>query len=154
MMKVERIQITNSENPFFMRQLATLVLLCLSIACNTTKKTTANSYPLNGTWTPIKQEMAGRAMPATAFESQKLIMADSTYTFSAESVDKGIVTYGNGKMDIYGKEGVNTGKHFTAIYSLENGQLSICYNLTGDGYPESFDTKGKPRYFLSMYKKN
>ena len=137
-----------------MRQLATLTLLYLCLACNTTKKTTANSNPLNGTWTPIKQEMAGRALPATSFEKQKLIVADSTYTFSAESVDKGIVTYANGKMDIYGKEGVNSGKHFTAIYTLENGQLTICYNLAGDSYPETLDTKGKPGYFLSVYKKN
>lgn len=137
-----------------MRQLASLVLLSLCFACNTTKKTAANTNPLNGTWTPVKQEMAGRALPATAFENQKLIVADSTYTFSAESIDKGVVTYANGKMDIYGKEGVNSGKHFTAIYTLENGQLTICYNLGGDSYPETLDTKGKPRYFLSVYKKN
>ncbi|MFI5154378.1 MAG: TIGR03067 domain-containing protein [Chitinophagales bacterium] len=137
-----------------MRLFTTLILLCLSIACNTPKKITAKSNPLNGTWTPVKQEMAGSVLPAAAFENQKLILADSTYTFSAESVDKGIVTLGNGKMDIYGKEGVNTGKHFTAIYKLENDQLTVCYNLAGDMYPEAFDTKGKPKYFLCVYRKN
>ncbi len=57
-------------------------------------------------------------------------------------------------MDIYGKEGVNTGKHFTAIYKIENGQLTICYNLLGNIYPEAFETKGKPMYFLSLFKKD
>jgi uncharacterized protein (TIGR03067 family) len=56
-------------------------------------------------------------------------------------------------MDIYGKEGVNNGKHYTAIYKLENGQLSICYNLKGDSYPGSFDTKGKPLFFISVFRK-
>ena len=29
-------------------------------------------------------------------------------------------------MDIYGREGVNAGKHFTAIYKMESDQLTIC----------------------------
>jgi hypothetical protein len=56
-------------------------------------------------------------------------------------------------MDIFGKEGVNSGKHFTAIYKLENEYLTICYNLSGNAYPETFETKGKPMYFLSVFKK-
>ena len=56
-------------------------------------------------------------------------------------------------MDIYGKEGVNTGKHFTAIYQFENGKLTVCYNLSGDSYPETFETKGKPMFFLSVFNK-
>jgi hypothetical protein len=48
------------------------------------------------------------------------VIIDSNYTLTAESVDKGIVKYGSGdKMDIYGKEGVNMGKHFTAIINLK-----------------------------------
>jgi uncharacterized protein (TIGR03067 family) len=56
-------------------------------------------------------------------------------------------------MDILGKEGVNSGKHFTAIYKLENDQLTICYNLSGDAYPAAFDTKGQPKYFMCVFKK-
>jgi uncharacterized protein (TIGR03067 family) len=111
------------------------------------------SGKLNGTWMPVKQEMGGTLLPGTAFENQKLIINDSTYTFIAESTDKGIVKYRNDKMDIYGKEGVNAGKHFTAIYKFENEQLIVCYNLSGDSYPETFETKGKPMYFLSVFKK-
>ena len=134
-----------------MRQLTMLFFICLCIGCSTSKKTGTNF--LNGTWVPINQEIGGTVLPKTAFENQKLIINDSTYTFNAESIDKGVVKYGNDKMDIYGKEGVNVGKHFTAIYKFENEQLTICYNLSGDSYPGTFETKGKPRYFLSVFKK-
>jgi len=115
---------------------------------------------LNGTWLPVKQEMGGVLLPKAAFENQKLIISDSTYTVIAESIDKGVVKYKDDKMDIYGKDGVNFGKHFTAIYKFENlptgqagEQLTICYNLSGDSYPETYETKGKPMYFLSVFKK-
>jgi uncharacterized protein (TIGR03067 family) len=108
---------------------------------------------LNGTWIPVKEEMGGKAWPAAMYEKQKLIVNDSLYTFIAESVDKGEIKYGGGKMDIYGKEGVNAGKHFTAIYKFENEQLTICYNLAGDSYPEGFETKSKSTLFLSVFKK-
>lgn len=98
--------------------------------------------------------MGGKELPPVAFQNQKLVISDNTYTFSAESVDKGTLTYKGGQMDIYGKEGVNTGKHFTAIYKLENNQLTICYNLAADSYPTAFETKSKPTLFLSVFKKD
>ncbi|MBI4548066.1 MAG: hypothetical protein HY707_08805 [Ignavibacteriae bacterium] len=129
------------------------LIAILIFAVNGCATTNEKSNFLNGIWTPVKQEMAGTSLPPTAFENQKLTLLDSTYTYLAESIDKGIVTYSKGKMDIYGKEGVNTGKHFTAIYKFENEQLTICYNLSGDSYPETFKTKGKPSFFLSVFKK-
>jgi uncharacterized protein (TIGR03067 family) len=131
-----------------MKYFAFLILL---VACTASKK--ATSYSLNGTWAPIRQEISGKEIPAAAFEKQTLTLNDSIYTVIAESVDKGIVRYKNGKMDIYGKEGVNSGRHFTAIYKLENGQLSICYNLKGDSYPEAFETRDKPLFFTSVFRK-
>jgi hypothetical protein len=92
-------------------------------------------------------------LPVAAFEKQKLIIKDSNYTVFAESIDKGIARYKDGKMDIYGKDGVNAGKHFTAIDNYQNKQLTFCYNLMGTNYPEAFDTKGKPLYFLATFKK-
>ena len=137
-----------------MRQLTILLFICLSIGCATTKKTNAKSDLLNGSWVPVKEEMNGTLLPKSAFETQKLMINDSTYTFIAESIDKGVIKYRDDKMAIYGKEGVNAGRHFTAIYKLENGQLTVCYNLTGNNYPETFETKGKPMYFLSVFKKS
>ena len=113
-----------------------------------------NSDKLDGAWNPVQQEIGGKLLPKTVFEKQKLVISDSSYTFTAESIDKGVLKYANGKMDIYGKEGVNAGKHFTAIYKLENGQLSICYNLAGDSYPDAFETKSKPVLFLSIFTKD
>ena len=130
-----------------------LFMLIFGFSCATTNKTKLNPNILNGTWKPVKQEIGGKELPALVYEKQMLIIQDSTYTVIAESTDKGTVKYKDGKLDIYGKEGVNAGKHFTALYSIENGQLKVCYNLSGESYPESFETMGKPKYFLSVFKK-
>jgi uncharacterized protein (TIGR03067 family) len=136
-----------------MRVIIFTSLLTLGVSCTGTKNTAMKSNKLNGTWVPVTQEMSGTMLPKAVLENQKLIINDSTYTMIAESIDKGILKYSNDKMDIYGKEGVTAGKHITAIYKYENEQLTICYNLKGDSYPETFDTKGKPMYFLSVFKK-
>jgi uncharacterized protein (TIGR03067 family) len=128
--------------------------MIVSLGCSSTKNVKMKPGELNGTWVPINQEIAGKRLPSAAFEKQKLIISDNMYTFIAESVDKGELKYSSGKMDIYGKEGVNAGKHFTAIYKYENGQLTICYNLSGDSYPEAFETKSKELLFLSVFKKS
>ena len=108
---------------------------------------------LNGTWKPLQQEMSGNSIPELLLLRQSLVMADSNYTYTAESVDKGIIKIKGDKMDIYGREGVNKGKHFSAIFKLEKGLLTICYNLEGGIYPTSYDTKGKNKYLLSVFKK-
>ena len=108
---------------------------------------------LNGIWVPVSEEIGGISLPKSSFETQHLVINDSIYTFTAESIDKGIVKYEGNKMDIFGKEGVNNGKHFTAIFKSNGEQLTICYNLAGTGYPESFSTKGKPLYFLCVFVK-
>ena len=143
-----------------MRLISFISLLLLGVSWTNTKYATMEPNKLNGTWLPVKQEMGGVLLPKAAFENQKLIISDSTYTVIAESIDKGVVKYKDDKMDIYGKDGVNFGKHFTAIYKFENlptgqagEQLTICYNLSGDSYPETYETKGKPMYFLSVFKK-
>ena len=136
-----------------MRLITIISLLIIGVGSAGTKNAIMQSGKLNGTWVPVKQELGGTSLPKAAFEKQTLIISDSTYTFTAESVDKGVVKYGDDKMDVYGKDGVNTGKHFTAIYKYENEQLTICYNLKGDSYPEVFDTKSKPSFFLSVFKK-
>ena len=136
-----------------LRFITLIVLMVLGISCGSTKNAAMKPGKLNGTWVPIKQEMGGKALPKAATESQKLILDDGAYTVIAESIDKGTVKYSGNKMDIYGKEGVNAGKHFTAIYKYENGELTICYNLSGDSYPDAFETKSKTLLFLSVFKR-
>jgi uncharacterized protein (TIGR03067 family) len=136
-----------------MRLLTFLSLALLGLGCAGTKNSSMDPNALYGVWVPVRQEMGGKALPKAIYEQQKLILSDSSYTVVAESVDKGIVIYGDHTMDIYGKEGVNAGKHFTARYAYEEGMLTICYDLSGKGYPENFATSGKPLYFLSIFKK-
>ena len=136
-----------------MRHIIILTTIALLWSCASTKKTTSYSSELNGSWTPIKQAIGGKELPNVVFQTQKLTIQDTTYVLQAESLDKGVLKYKNGQMDIYGKEGVNKDKHFTASYKLENGQLTICYNLKGDSYPSDFETKSKPTLFLSVFKK-
>jgi len=114
----------------------------------------AQTGKFDGKWVPTQQEFAGKPFPASMYEKQTMVLKDNTYVVTAESVDKGEVKYGEGnKMDIYGKDGVNVGKHFTAIYKYENGLLTICYNLAGNSYPEAFETKPNTLLFLSVFKK-
>lgn len=136
-----------------MKQLSILFIICLVIGCTGTKNAASKPNKLNGSWVPVKQEIGGSVLPNIAFAKQRLVINDSTYTLTAESVDKGIVKYTGTKMDIYGRDGVNKGRHFTAIYKYENEELTICYNLAGDSYPETFETKGKRLFFLCIFKK-
>jgi len=136
-----------------MRQLFFLLWLIVCASCLVQHNLYDKKYPLNGTWTPIQQEMGGKILPMTVMGDQKLTLKDTSYTLIAESMDKGAVHYANGKMDIYGREGVNAGKHFMAIYKLENEQLTICYDLFGESYPASYETKQHPYYFRSVFKK-
>lgn len=127
--------------------------LIMAAGCGTTKNTMAKTENFDGVWAPIRLEMDGKDLPAGTFEKQRLILSDSNYTYIAESVDKGVVKLNNGKMDLYGRDGVNAGKHFTAIYKYENELLTICYNLAGDSYPEAFETKSKPMFFIAVFRK-
>jgi len=136
-----------------MKLISILFIVCLIAGCGTTKNTGFMSGQLDGTWIPVKEELGGTSFPAASFALQRLIIDGKNYTFVAESVDKGELTYADGKMDIYGKEGINAGKHFKAIYKYINGELTICYNLSGDAYPDSFETKSNPTLFLAVFKK-
>lgn len=108
---------------------------------------------LNGNWIPVSQQMGGKDLPATFFEKLKLNINNNTYLLTGEAPDKGDCIYKDGKMDIYGKEGPNTGKHFMCIYKLSGDELTVCYNLKGDAYPETFETKQGTLLLISVYKK-
>lgn len=138
-----------------MRPTLFILVICLIFSCVTSIQSGDRTRfkKLNGTWIPVNQEMGGKVFPEAVYKNQKLIIQDTLYTVIAESTDKGVVKFKDDKMDIYGKEGVNAGKHFTAIYKLENDQLTVCYNLLGDVYPVAFETRTKPLLFLSVFKK-
>ena len=137
------------KNP--MKRLIFFILLCTLIAFNCIKTFAANE--LNGTWVPVKQEMNGTLFPDSILMNQQLIIKDSTYTVIMNATDQGTISYNGNHMDINSTEGVNKGKHFTAIYKLENDKLVICYNLAGDSYPENFETIDHPTFFLSVFRR-
>ena len=136
-----------------MKQVLIFSIVYVCIACTGPQKATNSSGMLNGTWIPTRQELAGKDLPKASYEKYRLVMQDSIYTYGGADVDQGVLYYKDGKMDIYGRRGINTGKHYTAIYKIENEQLIICYNLAGDVYPEAYETKSKPTLFISVYKK-
>jgi hypothetical protein len=102
---------------------------------------------------PFNKRSAAKPSPRLLLKKQLLIISDSSYAFIAESVDKGVVKYKDNKMDIYGKQGVNAGKRFTAIYKLETDQLSICYNLKGDSNLNHLIPEASRPFFFQYFKK-
>ncbi len=136
-----------------MRSIFLFLLLFVIVHCTAGDKLMGSGSRLNGTWVPVKQEMGGKPLPKVVYEHQQMVISDTNYTLTAESVDKGALKFNGNKMDIYGRDGVNAGKHFTALYNYAHDQLTICYNLAGTEYPDSFSTKGKPLYFLSVFEK-
>lgn len=138
---------------YFMRLILISLVLCLTIGCASHKPSKINTASLNGTWIPVKQEMGGTILPVSIYENQKLILKDNKYTVIAESTDEGTVSFNGNKLDVLGVKGPNAGKHIKAICDLQDGLLIVCYNLAGDKYPESFETAGKPTYFMSVFRK-
>ena len=86
-----------------MRLLILLLSLGIYCSCSSSREIKLRTKMLNGTWIPLKQEIGGTALPAMAFEGQRLLLEDLNYTVTAESIDKGIVQYDGDKMDIYSK---------------------------------------------------
>ena len=124
-----------------------------SLVCSTTN-ISAQSNKLNGTWVPVKPEIDGNPLPPATFEKQKLIINDTAYTFIAGSIDKGIISYKVGNMNMYGKEGINAGRHITAGYKFAKDQLVISYNLAGDKSPKYLRRKASQLIFLQHSKRN
>lgn len=115
-------------------------------------KSRSNPYTaLNGTWRPVSEILAGNPFPETLWANQRLMMYDSSYIVSAETVDAGKAILTDSTMDIYGLEGPNAGRHFKARYKLVNDTLTICYDLTGTLYPEAFISGPENYYFLATF---
>lgn len=136
-----------------MKLLLILSLTLMQGLIDNPKQNQMNQMNLNGTWIPVKQEIGGQELPRAAFANQKLTLHNNSYIVSAEEIDKGEVIYDGNKMDIISHEGANAGKHLKAIFKIENGLMTVCYDLSGKNYPQEYSTKGEPLYFLAVFKR-
>ena len=120
----------------------------------------ADAKAVQGTWRPIKAELAGQPMDDAVMKSISLELQDGkykvlvgdkpdigTYTLDASTTPKSI--------DVTGTEGPNKGKTFPAIYELgkdQNGDtLRICYDLSGKKRPSEFKSKAGTKLYLVTY---
>jgi hypothetical protein len=64
--------------------------MVIVFSCNTTK--IISNSKLNGDWKPVKEEIGGMTLPPASYKDQRLTISNGSYTFVAESVDKGIIS--------------------------------------------------------------
>jgi uncharacterized protein (TIGR03067 family) len=113
---------------------------------------------LDGTWLPVKAELAGKKFPEEFRESIKLVIKGGTYTVTVgKAVDRGTVkvnaTAKPKEMDLTGTDGPNKGKTILAIYEPKGDTLRVCYDVSGKARPTEFRTREGTRLFLVTYKR-
>ena len=115
---------------------------------------------VQGSWKPVKAELAGQPMTDTVLKSISLKLDNgkyevyvggrpdkgTTYTLDAAAKPKG--------MTITGTEGPNHGKTFPAIYELKGDTLRICYDLSGAKRPTEFKSIAGTQLYLVTYNRN
>ena len=113
---------------------------------------------LNGKWVAVDAELGGNAMPGSVVSSIFLTISNDTYTARVAGVtDKGTLTFNTDlqphTIDILGTDGPNKNKTIKAIYRLVSNHLHICYDLSGNDYPEEFVSRTHPQHFLVTYRR-
>jgi uncharacterized protein (TIGR03067 family) len=104
------------------------------------------SKELQGEWRAIELESSGTAAPKEALKKTRLeINGDEMIWHSGGASErKSRISLNPGKspkeIDITILEGPSKGTTFPGIYSLENGQLRLCYSHTKDR-PKEFKTE-------------
>jgi hypothetical protein len=100
-----------------------------------------DTQALQGTWLPIKAELAGQAMPDVAGKIDK-----GTCKQDPAAKPK--------RLTIQGTEGPNAGKTFLCIYELDGDTFRVCYDLSGMKHPDDFvTTKGTLLYLVTYARK-
>lgn len=119
---------------------------------------TGDARNIEGTWLPVKAELAGQPMTDASLKSIRYLkLARGKYEVQAESLDKGDYTINPAAkpkvIDITGVEGANAGKKIPAIYQLDGDRLTICYGLGGTQRPTEFKTEEGTMNFLITYQR-
>ena len=111
---------------------------------------------IQGTWKPVKAELAGQPMADSVLKTIRLALAGGKYEVRVGAeFDKGTYTLDVAAMpkgmSIVGTEGPNQGKTFPAIYQLNGDTLRICYDLSGANRPTGFKTVAGTKLYLVTY---
>ena len=122
-------------------------------------ETTDDAKAVQGTWMPIKAELAGSVWPDAVLKTIVLKMDNGKYEVSvAGKLDKGTYTQNAVSrpkgLTIQGTDGPNAGKTFPCIYELNGDTLRVCYDLSGVKAPTEFATaKGTQLYLVTYARK-
>jgi len=114
---------------------------------------------LDGVWIPIEASLGGQAFPQEVLKSMQLTLDNGKYTLTiGDRRDEGAYTVDTSKkpwsIDVTGDKGPNKGKTYQAIYEIQNGQLSICYDLSAKSRPKEFRSTADTEEFLVRYKRS
>jgi uncharacterized protein (TIGR03067 family) len=117
-----------------------------------------NTESMQGTWVPVGAELAGKPFPEEVRHTIRLEVAGSTYTVTiGPAVDRGTLTLDASvtphRLDITGTEGPNAGRTIRAIYEQEGDALRICYDLSGESRPTTFQSAEGTQLFLVDYRR-
>jgi uncharacterized protein (TIGR03067 family) len=111
-----------------------------------------------GKWKIVEAELGGQPIPAKGFEKMVLEMDDTSYQLREDRViDSGLIELVDNTspkaLIIAGLFGPNKGKTFQCIYKFEGEDMVMCYNLGGDGIPETFETTPNSLLYLVKYQR-
>src|SRR5262245_20979900 len=136
---------------------ASILTACLMIGSMIGNTVAADdAKAVEGTWTPIKAELAGEPMPDAVLKTIILKLVRGKYEVSvAGKFDRGTYTQDmNAKpkgLVIQGTEGPNAGKTIPCIYELDGDTLRVCYDLSGKNAPADFKTASGTQLYLAVY---
>lgn len=113
---------------------------------------------MQGTWNIQSAELSGNPFPPEVSKSIKLTIEGNNYTVVAGgNSDKGICKLNPDvtpkTLEITGVEGPNKGKTILAIYEVKEGELKVCYDLSGKEFPKEFKSLNGTQLFLVSYTK-
>lgn len=115
--------------------------------------------PTDGTWHPVTAVMGGREFPKEVRESIVLKLDGDQYSVTVNGTpDKGTCTIDASvtphRMTIKGTVGPNQGKTLLAIFEIsDKGLLRVCYDLSGNEFPQEFKSPAGTMQYLVEYRK-
>lgn len=111
---------------------------------------------MQGTWVIQSAELSGNPFPPELSKSIQLkIEGDNYVVTSMGKADKGTCklnpTVTPKTLEMTGVEGPNAGKTILAIYEVKEGELKVCYDLSGKEFPKEFKSVNGTLLFLVTY---